>query len=180
MATTPTLLSIDQYLHTSYKPDVHFVDGEIEERNVGERTHSSIQKFITDLFTKNEDIWKMEAIFELRIRIGSSRVRVCDVTIVSNDAPWEEVVTTPPVACIEVMSPEDRLSRAEKVLADYFEMGVQNIWLIDPYKRKAYTFTSTGFHEIEPTILKVPASPIQIDLTDLFAKLDKKTATSRQ
>ena len=73
MATTPTLLSIDQYLHTSYKPDVHFVDGEIEERNVGERTHSSIQKFITDLFTKNEDIWKMEAIFELRIRIGSSR-----------------------------------------------------------------------------------------------------------
>ena len=26
MATTPALLSIDEYLNTSYKPDVHFVE----------------------------------------------------------------------------------------------------------------------------------------------------------
>ena len=36
LATVTTLLSIDEYLHTSYKPDVDFVDGEIEERNLGE------------------------------------------------------------------------------------------------------------------------------------------------
>ncbi len=38
MATTSALLSIDHYLRTSYHPDVDFVDGEIEERNVGENS----------------------------------------------------------------------------------------------------------------------------------------------
>ncbi len=51
MATSPVLLSIEEYLHTSYKPDVHFVDGEIEERNVGEYSHAKIQSFISHLFT---------------------------------------------------------------------------------------------------------------------------------
>lgn len=36
MATTPTLLSIEEYLRSSYHPDADFVDGEIEERNLGE------------------------------------------------------------------------------------------------------------------------------------------------
>lgn len=32
MATAPALLSIDEYLRTSYKPDVDYVDGDIEGR----------------------------------------------------------------------------------------------------------------------------------------------------
>ncbi len=36
MATTPALLSSDEYLHTSYSPDVDFIDGDREERDLGE------------------------------------------------------------------------------------------------------------------------------------------------
>jgi len=32
-----TLISLDQYLHTFWKPDREFVDGEIVERNLGEK-----------------------------------------------------------------------------------------------------------------------------------------------
>ena len=46
MATTPTLLSIDEYLRTSYHPDADYVDGEIEERNLGEYEHAKLQHFI--------------------------------------------------------------------------------------------------------------------------------------
>jgi len=35
-----TLVSVDEYLHTSYDPDCDYVDGAIVERNVGERDHS--------------------------------------------------------------------------------------------------------------------------------------------
>ncbi len=35
MAATPALLTIEEYLRTSYKPDVDFVNGEIAERNLG-------------------------------------------------------------------------------------------------------------------------------------------------
>jgi Uma2 family endonuclease len=176
MATSPVLLSIEEYLHTSYKPDVHFVDGEIEERNVGEYDHGKIQTLFAVLFDNHEDEWGTDVIVEQRIRIGSSRVRICDVAVLEAGAPREQVTATPPLLCIEVLSPKDRLPRAELVLADYFAMGVPNIWLIDPYKRLAYTFGPTGLHPADPTNLTVPGTPIHIDLTALFAKLDKKLA----
>jgi Uma2 family endonuclease len=174
MATSPALLSIEQYLHTSYKPDVHFVDGEIEERNVGESPHSRIQGFITHLFLSHETEWSAEPLVEQRIRIGSSRVRVCDIAVVHADAPFEEVIVTAPLLCIEILSPEDRLSRAELVLADYFAMGVPNIWLIDPIRRVAYTFGAKGLQLADVTHLTIPGTPILLDLTQAFAKLDKK------
>jgi Uma2 family endonuclease len=176
MATAPPLLSIEEYLHTSYKPDVHFVDGQIEERNVGEYSHAKIQSFIAHLFTLNEEEWGIDAVVEQRIRISSSRVRISDVAILRADAPYEKVTTTPPLLCIEILSPEDRISRAELVLADYLAMGVPNIWLIDPSKRAASIYGPTGLRTADPARLTVPGTPIQIDLSTLFAKLDKKLA----
>ena len=37
------LCPIELYLRTSYHPDREYVDGRIVERNLGEKTHSSIQ-----------------------------------------------------------------------------------------------------------------------------------------
>jgi hypothetical protein len=39
-AAIPQFLSIEQYLNTDYRPDVDYVDGYIEERNVGETDHA--------------------------------------------------------------------------------------------------------------------------------------------
>jgi hypothetical protein len=72
---------------------------------LGERTHSAIQSFIDNLFAFNQEAWKASAFVEQRIRVGSSRVRVCDIAVFLDDAPWEEVAITPPLICIEVMSP---------------------------------------------------------------------------
>jgi hypothetical protein len=41
-----TLISVEEYLRTSYRPDCDYVDGEVVERNVGEKDHSSLQKRI--------------------------------------------------------------------------------------------------------------------------------------
>ena len=176
MATAPALLSIEQYLHTSYHPDVHFVDGELEERNVGEYSHSKIQGFITSLFIANEERWGTDALVEQRIRISATRVRIADVAVLGPHAPYEEVTVTPPLLCIEVLSPEDRLSRAELVMADYRAMGVPNIWLIDPIHRTAYTFGASGTQMLIGTQLTVPGTAILLDLPTLFAKLDAAIA----
>jgi hypothetical protein len=42
-----TLVSVEEYLHTSYDPDCDYVDGEIVERNVGELDHSDSQRRIS-------------------------------------------------------------------------------------------------------------------------------------
>jgi Uma2 family endonuclease len=172
MATAPPLLSIEEYLRTSFHPDADYVDGEIEDRNVGEYEHSKVQTLIAFLFTLNQEAWQTNAIVEQRIRLHSNRVRVCDVAVLRADAPRERVIVTPPLICIEVLSPEDRLSRARDVLADYFALGVPNIWLIDPIRRSAFTFGANGLIEADPADLTVPNTPIRLDLTETFATLD--------
>lgn len=109
---------------------------------------------------------------EQRIQVSATRVRICDVAVLRMDAPRERVTLTPPLICIEVLSPEDRLNRAKLVLADYLAMGVENIWLINPIRRSASNFDSTGLHEVDPAKLTVPGSPICVDLTEAFAALD--------
>ena len=136
------------------------------------REHGKIQGLIFHIFTLNAKRWATDAVIEQRIRINSSRVRVCDVAILRADAPRERVTVTPPLICIEVMSPEDRISRAKEVLADYFAMGVPNIWLIDPIHRAAFTFGAKGLQEADPTNLTVANTPIRLDLTEAFAAID--------
>jgi len=70
------------------------------------------------------------------------------------------------------MSPEDRIPRVTRVLADYLAMGVSNIWLVDPTNRGAFTFDATGLHPADPTNLHVSNTPIHLDLTEAFAAIE--------
>jgi hypothetical protein len=46
---TRTLVSVEEYLHSDYSPDREYVDGEVQERNLGEYDHASLQNIL--LFT---------------------------------------------------------------------------------------------------------------------------------
>jgi len=172
MATAPALLSIDEYLRTSYKPDVDFVDGEIKERNLGEYEHATFQIAIGSHFWVHRAEWAIHPVTEQRIQVAPNRVRVCDIAVLRADTPRERVTLTPPLICIEILSPEDRLSRAKEVLTDYLRMGVGNIWLVDPIYRSVWTFDAAGLHEADPARLTVAGTPILVDLTEAFASLD--------
>jgi Uma2 family endonuclease len=179
MATIPTLLSIDEYLRTSYHPDADYVDGEIEERNLGEYEHGKIQGLINVLFGNNEDDWGVDTVVEQRIRVAARRVRIADLAILRADAPHEHVTATPPLICIEIMSPEDRISRVKIVLADYFAMGVPHIWLIDPIHRTGSLYNESGLQPVD-NVFTIPGTPIRLELNDLFLKLDKKIAAHKR
>ncbi len=176
MATTPTLLSIDEYLRTNYHPDADYVDGEIEKRNLGEYSYNTNQGLIYFTFKLNETAWQTDVVNQQRIRINANRVRVCDVAVLRSDDPHEEVTSTAPLICMEILSPEDRFARAKSVLADYFALGVPNIWLIDPIRRDAFTYDGAALHTVSAGKLTVRDTPIELDLDALFAELDRKIA----
>lgn len=169
----PALLSLEEYLHTSYHPDCDFVDGHIEERNLGEREHARLQALLTFWAMTHEKQWNVYALIEQRIRVASTRVRIADLCLVSRDAPKEQVTVTPPLLCVEILSPEDRLYRAVRVMEDYAQMGVLNLWLLDPLDRVAYIYTSKGRVQITEGQLTIPGTPIHVDLQNLFASLDE-------
>lgn len=124
-----TLISVNEYLRNSYRPDCDFVDGRIEERNVGEHDHAALQAALILWFGQRQEEWNIEVLPEQRIQISPSRFRVPDICIVSLDQPVEQVLTRAPLACIEILSPEDTLRRMQDRIDDYRKLGVTSIWI---------------------------------------------------
>lgn len=169
MATTQ--VSLDEYLRTDYEPDCDYVEGELEERNVGEKEHSIVQAFFIKWLAKFEEQWRLEACPEIRLRVSPTRVRIADIAILPLNAPFEAVLTRPPVVIIEVVSPEDRVSRYQQRLDDYRAMGVGNVWVIDPMRHKAFDCSQGGWQPVDKLLIADP--PVEISLDSLWKKLEE-------
>jgi Uma2 family endonuclease len=80
------------------------------------------------------------------------------------------VLQQPPIAVIEVLSPEDRVSRYQQRFADYRQMGVAHIWVVDPKTRRGYDCSAGSW--IEAMSFKIENFPITVDLSVIFAELE--------
>jgi len=65
----PGFISVREYLSTSYRPDCDYVDGRVEERNVGEFDHGYLQTLLAVLFTNNREAWGVCAVTDVRMRV---------------------------------------------------------------------------------------------------------------
>ena len=133
-------IPVEEYLHTEYEPDAEYVDGEIEERPMGQFDHSSWQRAIQKWFLLREEEWNILVLPEQRVQVSLTRYRVPDVLLFDRNEPKEQILTRPPIAVFEVLSPEDRVPRIVIKLQDYERMGIQNIFLVDPRDRPAWQF----------------------------------------
>jgi Uma2 family endonuclease len=176
MATLPTsedLWTVQEYLRTSWSPDREYVDGRIEERNLGEKEHSIIQRYLTFLFVLKRAEWRVEVFPELRTQIGARNFRVPDLLVVRSGESFERYLKHPPLIAIEILSPEDSLRKMTEKAAQYRSFGIESIWIIDPESRITYTYTSAGLEKVEAGELTVPDSPIRVILSEMFAELDR-------
>ena len=165
-----TLISVDEYLHTSYSPDCEYVDGEVLARNLGEKDHAAVQGALLLWFSQFRKQWNVRVYPELRVQVAPTRFRVPDICLISRDAPNEQIITHPPLVCIEVLSPDDRITRMIGKIGDYREFGVKNIWIIDPATQRGYNCKPTGLFDAVEFV--VEDSPIRLSLPQLFADLD--------
>ena len=159
-ANVPELIPIEEYLASSYEPDLEFVDGVLEEKNMGEWDHSFLQLMIGAWFYNHRIEWKINVLTEYRTRTSKTRVRLPDICVVRQGEPVEQVRVTAPLLCIEILSPEDRPGRVMKRLDDFVAMGAENLWILDPGDRSASTYTRCGMKPLDGTQLKIPDSPI--------------------
>lgn len=164
---------VEEYLATSYRPDCDYVDGEIEERNLGEKEHSILQQALVFLFRLNRDAWGMEVFPELRVQVKPTRYRVPDITVIQTGVSWERILRKPALLFVEILSPEDRLSKVRERVDDYLDLGTEHIWIVDPELRKGYVCSRRGFQEPESGVLEIPGTPIRVVLSELFAELDR-------
>ena len=167
---TSTQISIAEYLSTVYRPDREYIDGELIEKNMGKWEHSRIQVLLAAWFFQHEKDWHIQTATEWRTRTAVDTVRIPDVVVVSR-GPQPDVLTTPPILIVEILSPGDSYADTQRRARDYLAMGVQTIWIIDPETRSARL--CTGLSWTETTRLEVPGTPIYADVKALFADLDQ-------
>ena len=143
MAAASSQISIEEYLKTSTEPDCEYVDGVLEERAVGELDHSTWQVVLAGYFFAREKELGIFARTELRVQTRLSSFRV---------------------------SPEDSMARIMKKLAEYEQMGIGAIWVIEP-KTPQYWHYRKG-QLAQESVFTLPGTGFAIPFAEIAALAD--------
>jgi len=163
-----TLISVEEYLRTSYRPDCDYVDGEVLERNVGEKTHGTVQKKTILYLAARERELGVCVLPAQRVRVSATRFRIPDVCVTLGE-PAEQIFTKPPFICIEILSPEDRWPRIQQRIDDYLAMGVPYVWVLDPLTKTAYLATpSERTQQVTAGVLKTLSPSVELPLSEIL------------
>ncbi len=175
---TSTRVTIEEYLSTSYRPDVEYIDGELRPKNntlevdpMVQWVHGRLQQLIGMWFGQHEEEWDLLVAVEVRTRISPSIYRLPDVVVVRN-APEGGEIIEPPLIVVEILLPRDTYAETQRRARDYRDMGIENLWIIDPDTRTARACKAETWTEVAR--LTVEGSPIYLDVPALFARLDKR------
>jgi len=158
-------MEVEEYLHTSFRPDCDFIDGNVLERNVGLKRHSWALGQIGIWFRSCPGLCSL---ISLRLRVAPSRVRVADVVVVELPLPEEEVFTSPPWLCVEIMSPDDTMSSMQDRLDDYLRFVVPNLWVVDPWKHRGWNVTSDGWAVASDGVMRTADGRVAMPLADVL------------
>jgi Uma2 family endonuclease len=163
---TGTQISVEEYLHTMYHPDCDYVDGVVEERNLGEVDHGLAQTRLAHFFMSLFRQTGLLPITEVRMQVKPTKFRIPDV-VVTRGKPKEQILTEPPLLCIEILSPEDRVSRTNLRIQEYLDFGVPVVWLVDPAERLVWVYRKTGMTEATESV-SLDGTDITVPFSEIF------------
>jgi len=87
---------------------------------------------------------------------------------VPEEAAWEVV----PELAVEVVSPSDRAEDLMEKVEQYFEAGVERVWLVYPRRRMVHIFEGFGRVVVVPRGGELAGEPLlpgfRLDLPTLF------------
>jgi Uma2 family endonuclease len=93
---------------------------------------------------------------------------VPDVSIVAGPRPQGRIITQPPLAVAEILSPDDRAGELQEKIDDYLNFGVRYVWVINPRTRKAFIYTQDSILEVKDGFLRTENPDMQVPLEFLF------------
>ena len=161
-----TLVSVEEYLNTSYSPDREYRDGVLVERNLGEKAHAWLQAQLASYFNRRRRQWNIKAYTELRIKVREDWYPIPDVCVYPLPDFEDECPPVPPLLWIEILSPDDRVVDVWAKANELIRCGVPYVWIINPDTLESELRTASGVTQIKDKTLRIPETPIVIPLVD--------------
>ena len=159
-----TLISVDEYLRYSEKPNCEYRDGVLYPKPMPTSFHGRLELMLAVMLCK----LGLQAAPEVTVRLSPTKFLVPDVIaapVLQNPYP-----TAPVLLCCEILSPEDRLGTMLSKCEEYHAWGVPFCWVIDPIKRTAWEYHA-GAEPVRVTGTLF-AGEYSIGLEELFSDLD--------
>ncbi|MBV9745298.1 MAG: Uma2 family endonuclease [Acidobacteriia bacterium] len=169
MATqTETLVSLEEYLSTSYSPDREYKDGVLVERNVGDWAHARLQAALTAYFWNRRKQWNIEVCTELRVRVKENWYPLPDICIYQLPVPQERYPQRPPLLWIEILSADDSMPEVWAKAKELVKNGVPYVWIVEPNELDSELWTVDGLAPVPDRTLRLPGTEIVIPLPEVM------------
>jgi Uma2 family endonuclease len=169
---TPPLAPVDEYLNSSYHPDVEYVDGLLVERGMPTVLHGLFQALLAGYFRMYRKEFRFAVLSETRTQIiERAKYRIPDIMLAPLPLPKDKVMAQAPWVVIEIQSPEDRMPEQWKRFRDYLSIGVPHVILLDPEEAMAFRFGRGSLVETSFTEIDLPTGHMPFDTTALFQQL---------
>jgi Uma2 family endonuclease len=160
---------VEEYLRDIDNTHCEYVDGVLVDKPVPTWMHGVLQAWIAVLIMRRFPQYFAAA--EVHSRLRDTEFRLPDIAVQLRDVVQKEsYAKQPPLLCIEILSPEDRLGATFAKCERYHDWGVPVCWVIDPEKRRAWSYERSGEPVQASTDLK--AADIHLTFADLFSVLD--------
>jgi Uma2 family endonuclease len=169
---TFSAVPVEEYLRTTYHPDMEYLEGRLVDRNVGEYFHSWLQSLIAAALGSREKAGRFRTFLSLRVKVSHRpRYRIPDICVKALPHQITPILLKPDLA-IEIVSPDEEATEMLVKIGDYLAAGIPHIWVIDPYKRTLVEADQSGIRQVETQALSTPLVG-EIDFADLFRQLDE-------
>jgi Uma2 family endonuclease len=178
------IITLEEFLELpETKPASEYIDGQIIQKPMPQGKHSILQGELVN--TINAVIKKQRTAYafpELRCTFGGRSV-VPDVTVfaweripVDNSGDIANVFPLPPDWIIEILSPDQSMTKVTGIILHSLNYGTQMGWLIDPKARSVLVFPQgqqPQLLEESEAILPVPnlVSDLRLSVGDVFGWL---------
>ena len=164
------LIPVEEYLSTSYHPDVEYEDGVLVERNVGDLWHSLVHRNL--IVWLSQKYPKVFAVPELRSQTRATRFRLPDVCVLLA-RPKTKYLVDAAFLAIEVLSEDDRMTKTMERLEEFYRKGVPNIWVIDPRLRTVSVYSNGTLNEVRGAGIATTGEPrLELTRDEIFQDLE--------
>ena len=164
-------VSLEEYLSTSYRPDVEFIDGILKEKPAVSPAHGRTQMMLGWWFGIHEAEWAIQVFAESRTQVSVTKVRLPDASVLPAGPVPRKVITQAALIAIEVLSESDTYRELKERDRDFESMGVRNIWLLDPAAQTAEVWTKGDWRSFDGVRLQAIEPPIYLDLAWLWKQV---------
>jgi len=145
-----TLVSVEDYLHSTFEPDAEYVEGKVILRPMPRKPHSKMQGYLVRALYQaahplGYEVWPEQRV---RTRRDPAHYRVPDLCLTSGE-PSEDIFIDPPFLCVEILSPDDAAVEVRAKVHEYLAFGVAYVWIVDPLDGTGEVHTSGGIERVE-------------------------------